>query len=177
VLVIGAGPIGLLFCQLARCEGRRVVVSDPLPERRAVARELGAGAALDPRATDVPAALREQTEGRGADLAVVAVADPQVVATAMASVRPAGKVLLFAQTRLGEQLAVDAGQVCMLEKALVGSYSADIDLQAEAAGLVFSRRVRVAPMITHRFPLPAIAQALDLAARPREGSMKVVVEP
>ena len=106
-----------------------------------------------------------------------AVADAAVVATALESLRPAGRVLLFAQTRMGDALALDAGQVCALEKAVLGSYSADIDLQQKAAELIFRRQVRVESLITHRFPLPEIEAALSVASRPREGSLKVVVQP
>src|SRR5437763_10805476 len=74
-LVIGAGPIGLLFCQLARLGGLRVLAADLRPERRERTLALGAADVFDPAETDLPAAARERTEGRGADLAIVAVAD------------------------------------------------------------------------------------------------------
>lgn len=176
-LLLGAGPIGLLFCQLARREGLRVLASDPRAERREQALRFGADLALDPAAQDVAAAAQAETEGRGADLAIVAVADTAVVATAVASVRPAGRVLLFAQTRFGDMLEVDAGQVCALEKTLLGSYSADVDLQQECADLIFSGAVEADALVTHRFPLARIHDAIALATHPREGSLKVVVQP
>lgn len=175
-LVIGQGPIGLLFTQVLRAAGLEVVATDLLPDRRAAGAALGAET-VDPAAVDVPALCRERTAGRGADLAVVAVATTTVVEGALLSVRPAGRVLLFAQTRLNDPMAVDAGQVCALEKSLLGSYSADIDLQQQAADLLFSGRVQAAPLITHRFPLDQINQALETASHPRPGSLKVVVQP
>lgn len=175
-LVIGQGPIGLLFTQALRLEGVEVVATDLLPARRAVAAELGAFA-IAPGETDVPALCRERTEGRGADLAIVAVPTTTVVELAFAAVRPGGRVLLFAQTRLGDPLSVDAGEVCALEKTLLGSYSSDIDLQPLAAELLFSRQIRVAPLITHRFPLEEIGEALEVASHPRPDSLKVVVQP
>lgn len=176
-LVVGAGPIGLLFCEAAVDTGLRVLVSDPRAERRAAALTSGAARAVDPAGEDVAAAVREESEGRGADLAIVAVADTAVVATALESLRPAGRVLLFAQTKMGDPLTLDAGQVCALEKSVLGSYSADIDLQQRAADLIFQRRVRVAPLITHRFPLGEIGSALNLASNPQDGSLKIIVEP
>jgi L-iditol 2-dehydrogenase len=65
----------------------------------------------------------------------------------------------------------------MQEKALLGSYSSDITLQDEAADLIFSRRVDVRALISHRFGLDAIGQALDLAAHPRDNSLKIMVTP
>ncbi|MFN3649386.1 MAG: alcohol dehydrogenase catalytic domain-containing protein [Armatimonadota bacterium] len=175
-LVIGQGPIGLLFTQALRERGVQVVGTDFHPFRRAIAEQLGARS-VDPRGTGVPALCAELTAGRGADLAVVAVASTAVVEEAFRAVRPGGRVLLFAQTRLGEAVTLDAGQVCMREKALLGSYSADIDLQPLAAELLFTRRIDVRPLITHRFPLDRIAEALEVAARPRPDSLKVLVQP
>ncbi|MCC2670345.1 MAG: Sorbitol dehydrogenase [Armatimonadetes bacterium] len=175
-LVIGQGPIGLLFTQALRAREVEVIATDLHPARRAVSERFGA-LAVDPAATDVAEICRARTGGRGADLAVVAVASTAVIPEALAAVRPAGRVLLFAQTRLGEPMTVDAGQVCMQEKALLGSYSADIDLQPLAAELLFSRQVQVAPLISHRFPLEQIGDALRVASNPGPDSLKVVVQP
>lgn len=175
-LVVGQGPIGLLFTQALRAEGVEVVGTDLLPFRRGVAEQLGA-TAIDPREVDVPTLCRERTEGRGADLAIVAVASTAVVESALQAVRPGGRVLLFAQTRLGDALTLDAGQVCALEKSLLGSYSSDIELQPLAAELLFSRKVDVRPLVTHRFSLDQISEALDVATRPRPDSLKVLVQP
>jgi L-iditol 2-dehydrogenase len=174
--VIGQGPIGLLFTQALVARGVEVLASDPVPSRRAMAERFGAGT-VDPREVDLTERCGELTAGRGADLVVVAVASTTVVPEALAAVRPGGTVLLFAQTRLGEAMEIDAGQVCVLEKRVIGSYSADIDLQPLAAELIFTGKVQVEPLVTHRFPLERIAEALDVASRPREGSLKVVVQP
>lgn len=175
-LVIGQGQIGLLFTQILRLQGASVLASDPLPFRREQALRFGASEAFDPAAIDLPAEVRARTEGRGADLAVVAVANSAVVAQASESVRPGGKVLLFAQTRLGDSLTVDAGAICMLEKDLIGSYSSDISIQDQAADLVFRRAINVRDLVTHCFPLEEIDAALAMAASPRDNSLKIMVK-
>ncbi len=175
VLVVGLGQIGLLFTQIIGLRGASIVGSDPLPDRRERALAYGAAAVVDPADARAAAESRARTAGRGADVAVVAVADTRVVAEAVEAVRPGGRVLLFAQTRLGDALSVDAGQVCMLEKSLLGSYSSDISLQEEAADLVMARRIDVGGLITHRFPLDEITDALRTASRPQEGALKIMV--
>ena len=70
---------------------------------------------------------------------------------------------------------LDLASICVDEKDLLGSYSADFTLQAEVARLVFSRRLDVRPLVTHRFPLEQTAEAVRLAARPTPDSLKVVV--
>jgi L-iditol 2-dehydrogenase len=174
-LVVGQGQIGLLFTQILRARGVNVFASDPLAYRRDRALRFGAKDAFDPAADALPAEIKNRTGGRGADLAVVAVASSAVVAQAFEAVRPGGKVLLFAQTRLGDPLEVDAGAVCMLEKDLIGSYSADIDLQDASAELVFSRKINVRDLISHRFPLEEIESAIQMAVTPRENSLKIMV--
>ncbi len=162
VLILGAGPVGLTLLQLAKIAGGSVSVFDPIPERLETARKMGA---------------QEWRPGSAAvEIALVAAAAPQAVQTALDAVRPAGRVVLFAQTRVGETAPVDVGQIGKLEKELIGSYSASIDLQQEAADLVFSRKIQVAPLITHRFPLEQIEEAFSVATRPSAQSLKVIVK-
>lgn len=177
VFVIGQGPIGLLFTQLAKLAGARVVVTDRFTYRLELAQRLGADVAINPDTGDADDAIRTLSEGRGADLAIVAVPNTRVVPQAFAVIRPAGTVLLFAQTRLDDPMEVDAGAICMQEKRLIGSYSSDIDLQDETADLIFSRKINVSALISHRFGLDDIAHAFDLATHPRDNSCKIMVTP
>ena len=94
----------------------------------------------------------------------------------MDAVRPGGRVLLFAQTQHGEA-TFDPAAVCMDEKTLVGSYSASIDLQDESVQFVMGREMALEDLISHRFPMNQAVQALELAAHPQPGSMKIVIQP
>lgn len=138
------------------------------------------------------------------DAAVIAVPSDAAVQEALQSVRGGGKVLLFAHTKRiekaenrklkiesGKQPAAPSGisafnfplsafpldlaSVCVDEKDLIGSYSADFTLQKEVARLVFSRQLDVRPLLTHRFPLAETAAAIRLAAQPQADSLKVLV--
>jgi L-iditol 2-dehydrogenase len=174
-LVIGQGQIGLLFTQLLTLQGATVYATDPLPFRREQSVKLGAAEAFDPAGLNLKAELKARTSGRGADIAVVAVASTSVVPQAFEAVRDGGKVLLFAQTRLADMMQVDAGAICMLEKDLMGSYSSDTHLQKQSAELVFTRAINVRDLITHRFPLEEISTAIDVASSLRDDSLKVMV--
>jgi L-iditol 2-dehydrogenase len=66
--------------------------------------------------------------------------------------------------------------ICLDEKDIIGSYSSDFTLQDEVARLVFSRRLDIRPLITHRFPLAETAAAVQLASRPTNNSLKIIVE-
>jgi L-iditol 2-dehydrogenase len=137
------------------------------------------------------------------DAAIVAVPSDAVVRQALQLVRGGGQVLLFAHTKrtltpalshpMGEgdpagarpgegnpQLStfnsqLDFASICLDEKDLIGSYSSDFTLQSEVARLVFSRRLDVRRLITHRFPLDQTAAAIALAANPTEDSLKIIV--
>lgn len=175
VWIVGQGPIGLLFTQLVARAGAQVLATDHFPFRRDKARQMGATAALEPDSGEIEATIKELSKGRGADLVIVAVPTTKVVPQAFALLRPGGKTLLFAHTRLNDLMEVDAGAICMQEKTLLGSYSSDILLQDEAARLIFAREINVRDLISHRFALDAIDQAIDVASHPREDSLKVVV--
>ena len=177
VVVLGQGPIGLLLMLLCKLAGATVLTTDPVPERRAKSASLGAAVALDPATGSVRDQVRARTDGRGADAVLVAVPSAAVVAEALALARPGGRVLLFAHNDPQMHVEFPAAAVGVEEKEILGSYSAAVDLQEESAELVFSRRLPVRELISHRFSLDRIDQALDLAAHPAGGSLKVVITP
>lgn len=176
VWVAGAGPIGLLFTGLLSGLGFRVVATDLMESRLRRARRWGAWKALDGASPNLVDSMRALTRGRGLDAAVICVPVDAVVAQAQAALRGGGMTLLFAHTLRGRVAPVDLGVLCVDEKGLAGSYSSDFTLQREVARWVFSRRLDVRRLITHRFPLEETAQAVALAARPTEDSLKILVE-
>jgi L-iditol 2-dehydrogenase len=175
VLVVGQGPIGLMFTRLFRIAGMRVVATDLLDQRLALARRWGASAAFRADTAEWPAGLENLTRGRGLDAAVVTAPSDAAVRQAHQLVRGAGQVLVFAHTHRGRQGAIDLSAVCVDEKDLLGSYSSDFTLQQEVARLVFSRAVAVERLITHRFPLEKTAEAVELASQPSPDSLKILV--
>ncbi len=175
VLVVGQGPIGLLLMQIARWAGASVIGSDTMPDRLAMSRSLGALAALDAR-NDVVGKVRGLTEGRGADVVLLATVGRAAFAQAVEAARPAGVVLVFAATAPGEVVEVDLGTQNPQEKDILFSYSSSADIQDLAARLVFERQINVRDLVTHRFPIEESARAIAVAARPAPGVLKVVVE-
>jgi L-iditol 2-dehydrogenase len=167
VLVAGQGPIGLMFTKLLTLRGVKVVGSDLLPARLKLARQWGARWTFPADEKNFTAEIHRITGGRGLDAAVIAVPSDAAVAQAQELVRGAGQILLFAHTRRGELASLDLSRVCTDEKDLIGSYSADFTLQTEVAGLVFSRKLDIRPLITHEFPLEQTADAVALAGGPR----------
>jgi L-iditol 2-dehydrogenase len=176
VLAIGQGPIGIILSVLARRAGVTVITTDLYPERLRISKSLGFEHMIDASQNDAVQAVRECTDGRGADAVILAVGSNALIRPAMDATRPGGRVLLFAQTQRGE-VVVDPAAICVDEKTLVGSYSASVDLQEESVRFVMNREMDLERLISHRFPLEESAQALELVAHPQPGSMKVVIQP
>jgi L-iditol 2-dehydrogenase len=177
-LVAGQGPIGLLFTMLLRHYGvERLYTTDTFESRRKLSRRFGAAESWSPRQVDLTAEMRARTEGRGADLAIVAASAPGIVEQAVACSRPGARILLFAQTSDRERIELSGGAVCMGERTIFGCYSASVDLQKQSAGLVFSGALPVEDLISHRLPLTQITQGFEMALHPDEQSLKIIVQP
>jgi len=175
VLVIGQGPVGLMFTRLLALRGLNVVASDLLPARLKLAKRFGAKFVLRPDEKSFSATAMRMTRKRGFDAVIVTVPSDAAVHQAQESARGGGQVLLFAHTRRGITTELDLSAVCVEEKDLIGSYSADFTLQNKAAELVFGRSLDVRGVITHRFPLEQTDDAIQLAARPAPGSLKIFI--
>jgi len=175
VLVIGQGPIGMLLMILAKHEGASVHTSDPMAGRRAASLRFGASESFDPGRVNLLEEIRRRTEGRGADAVLLAVPNPALVSEALSLARPGGRVLLFAHNDPVLRLEFPAAAVGVEEKEILGSYSASVDEQEESAALIFERRLPVRELVSHRFPLERIADALDLAAHPKGDTLKVLI--
>ncbi len=175
VLVVGQGPIGMLLAILARLEGATVYTSDPLAGRRAASARFGAAESFNPRTVNLTEEIRARTSGRGADAVLLAVPNPASVVEALAIARPGGRVLLFAHNDPVLRLEFPAAAIGVEEREILGSYSASLDEQEKSAALIFDGRLPLGEMISDRFPLERIGDALHLAAHPGENTLKVLV--
>jgi L-iditol 2-dehydrogenase len=177
VLILGQGPIGLLFTMLVRRTGARIVTTDTIPRRRELSSRFGAAESWDPRATDVYAEVLARSEGRGADLVIVAASAPGLTDQAMRCSRPGSRILLFAQTSDQERVEFSGADICKQERMVFGAYSASVEIQEESAGLVFSGALPVEDLISDRLPLDRISEGIHKALHPDGQSMKIVVQP
>ena len=177
VVVLGQGPIGLMFTMLVRRTGARVAATDTIAERLSLAARCGAELTWNPRNVDVASEVKHLTGGRGADFVVVAVSTPGIVEQAIACSRPGARILLFAQTSSAERIEASGADICVGERTVFGCYSASVDLQKESARLVFGGELPVEELISHRLPLVKICSGFDLALHPESKSLKIIVQP
>lgn len=177
VLILGQGPIGLLFTMLVKRTGASIIATDTMAHRRDLSTRFGASCALDPRDPELNTRIMDMTSGRGADLVIVAASAPGIVEQAVAYTRPGSRILLFAQTSHKERIELSGADICVGERTLLGSYSASVDLQKESADLIFSGALPVEDLISHRFPLDEIRTGIELALHPEPKSLKIIVRP
>ncbi len=175
-VVLGLGPVGLLYARLLRALGATWVGGTDLsPLRRAAAERGGISIALDPRVDGaVRAAVEGASRGQGADLVVVATGHPSVVRTATELVRRGGTVNLFGLPEAGSRLDADLQQLYLRGVRLIPSYATTETDIAEVHRLLTAGRFSVTDLVSHRFPLPEIREAFGTAARP-DDALKVVV--
>lgn len=177
VLIMGQGPIGLLFTMLVGRTGASVISTEAIPARRALSLKCGAEQALDPRTADPRGVVAGLTENRGADLVILAASAPGLVEQAVECSRPGARILLFAQTSEAERIELSGAPICVGERTIFGCYSASVDLQKESARLVFGGELPVELLVSHRLPLAKIRSAFDLALHPDARSLKIILEP
>jgi len=179
VLVIGQGPIGLMHAVLSSRVAARVLTSDLYPERHAIAAKYGLQHPIDAGREILIERVLAETEGRGADAVILAVAGTSLIRTAVDAARPGGKVMLFAQTQHAEAM-FDPAAVCVDEKTLLGSYSSSFPILNEVASLVFDgyhNGFDLTQLISHRFHIEDAVEAIEIASHPKADSMKIMIEP
>jgi L-iditol 2-dehydrogenase len=176
VLVLGAGPIGLLHLQLARARGAAaVIVSEPSEARREAAAALGASLVIDPTTEDVVAASRQATDGLGSDVAIVAIGIPAVAETAIEAVRRGGRVDLFAGFDPGSRLSLDPSRVHYDELVIAGATASTRRQFGEAVELLASGAIAGPELLSESFPLDRLGEALE---RVRSGAgRKILITP
>ena len=176
VLILGAGPIGLLHLQLARLSGAgSVIVSQPPSPRVAVAERLGATVVVDPTTEDLGEVVRERTGGRGVDLTLVCIGVPVLVNEALRLTKVGGRVNIFAGLAGKGWSEVEANLVHYNQLVVTGSSDMRRADYEAALRLIVSGQVDTASMVTHRFPLEKVDDAFQ-AAQAQE-AVKVAVVP
>ena len=164
VAILGSGPIGLLHVKLARLSGARLVlVSEPNARRREEALRAGADVVVDPAADDLQAVVRAHTRGLGVDVAIVAIGVPALANVAVSLVRRQGRVSLFAGFSAGEAAMLDVNAIHYNELVVTGSFGLTREAFETALDLLARGRIDVASLITRRFGLEDIGEAIACA--------------
>ncbi|HYG64760.1 MAG TPA: alcohol dehydrogenase catalytic domain-containing protein, partial [Thermoanaerobaculia bacterium] len=162
--VLGGGSMGLLHLLVARAlfPDVRIVISDPLPERRALALRLGADAAAAP-GQEVRQAVAGLSGGRGADVIFDTAGGARALDEALGLTREGGAVVLFAHGAENETAGFGLNTFFKGERRLLATYSSSLADQRDIYRLLVSGRLDPSPLVTHRLPLSRFGEAVSLA--------------
>jgi L-iditol 2-dehydrogenase len=172
VLVVGCGTMGFLHVLLARLRGARVLVSDPDAQKRRLALAHGASAAFEP--AEVETSIQTSTPG-GADAVFVTYGDHDAASQAAAAVRPGGRIVYYASFPAGIVPGVDARRLHHEEVVLTGARGQTLEDWHQASRLVAGGLVDLGPLVSARYPLEKLSEALDRATD--VSAYRVVVNP
>lgn len=174
VVVLGAGPIGLLHIALARLAGATIFATGR-PGRLEAALSLGATEAFDLTGDALTREIMQRTGGRGADVVIVAAGDLSLANQALELAAIGGRVNYFAGFPKGSAATMDPNLIHYRELLVSGGSNARRADVARAVGLLSSGALDVGSMVTHQFPLSELDEAMA-AVRQRRG-LKVAVVP
>lgn len=176
VVIIGAGPIGLMHIILAKAAGaRKVIVSELNEFRREKAYECGADIVVNSAEEDLKQIVMNETDGIGADVVLIAIGIPQLVNSNLELVRKTGSVCLFAGFTKGVMAEIDPNLIHYGEINVCGSSAYKRQDYHEAAQMVMSGAVNLKPIITKVFKLEEFQEAYEAVKSGKE--LKVEIEP
>jgi L-iditol 2-dehydrogenase len=177
VVVIGAGPIGCLHVQMARARGASFVVQLEInPARLERAREFGPDLLLNPDEVDVRAAVLDVTDGRGADVVIVATPTPEAQALAVELAGVHGRISFFGGLPPNAPTAtINTNLVHYKELKLVGSFTSTPAQNTKALGLIASGRIDVAKLLDSQLGLDEVVDGIEQLRRGE--ALKVSIAP
>jgi L-iditol 2-dehydrogenase len=177
VVVIGAGPMGLVHVRLSKLRGAaQIIATEPNADRRAKAVELGADVVLNPETGDAVAAIHELTDGRGADCVIEAVGSIRTYRDAFDMVRRGGTVVAYGAAPSTEALELKPFDIYSKELTIVGSYAGTYACWPDAIALIRSGRFDPQKIISNVVPLAEVAEGIGAAEHDRH-IIKTQVRP
>ena len=176
VLIIGVGAIGLMFVQLAKLQGTRVIVSSRNDQRSQLAKKFGADFTFNPQQDDFQQAVLAATDGRGVNVAIVAAPSKEAQAAAIEVLAHHGRINFFGGLPRDDEIThVNANLVHYKELNITGTTGSSILQFRTALSLVKNGMINVSDLITHRFPLKEIPLAIQ-SVRSKQG-LKTMIQP
>jgi L-iditol 2-dehydrogenase len=177
VLVVGAGPIGIMHVMLARLQGAaKVYVSELNPERALQVREFGADIVVNPADEDLSQIMNNQTKGTGVDVVIVAAPAHKAQQAALDVAAIGGRINFFAGLpKDNPTIEMNSNLIHYKELIVTGTTASSTQNCQRAAEIVNSGRIDFSNLISARFPLSEAVDAFSVAESGK--ALKVVLEP
>lgn len=176
LLIIGAGPIGLMYLILSKVFGvQKVIVSEIMEERIKVAKKFGADHVINPEREDIKKKILEVSHGRGPDAIIIAAPSRQAQEQSIELAATGGYINFFGTLPKGkEHINIDSNLVHYKNIKILGTTGTTVQNYHRTLELLVSKKIDISQLITARFPLEKYRQAFELAKSP--GSLKVLFD-
>jgi L-iditol 2-dehydrogenase len=175
VVILGAGPTGLMHVLLALAFGAgKIFVIDINGFRLNFAKNYGVHVFNPISDHDFANNIRLETDGRGADISIIATGSMQALLQSFDLTRRGGKIVLFGVPPKGSQMSYDMSKLYSSEHSLIPSYAASEIETNQAMKLIAEARLNVESLITHRFNISKAAEAVKCAYE-ANNAMKVII--
>jgi L-iditol 2-dehydrogenase len=177
VVIIGAGPIGMLHLLTVKAVGaEKAIIIDLIDERLDFAEKLGADETVNAEKTNVVEEIKQLTHGYGADIVIEAIGLPATWEQAFKLVRKGGRVLEFGGCPPGTEIKINAELLHYGEVTVLGTFHTTPLHFKTALNLIASRRIDVRPLITRKMKLDAIEEAFKILSTSKS-EIKIAIEP
>lgn len=174
VLIIGGGAIGLLMAQVAKLSGASpVIVSEPVAKRREIALEVGVDGVVDPFGEDIEEALERLSGHKKANVVIECIGKPATIRQAFDLAGFSANIILFGVPSPQATVELPLFDVYKKELHISGSMI-NPDTHQRAVNLINSGKIKIEPLITHRFSLNHLEEAIQ--SQMGTDSLKVIVQ-
>jgi len=163
IVISGAGVMGILHVLLARLYGVQIIVCDVDETRLKSAKAFGADITVNPSKTSLVDSVKGVTEGRGADVVILATPAQSAFSDALSAVRMGGRIVLFAKSNKGFETSISPDHLHEKEITLIGVQGRTTSDFHEAVTLLNQGRLDLKPLISRTVPLDQIGEGMKSA--------------
>jgi threonine dehydrogenase-like Zn-dependent dehydrogenase len=163
VLILGAGPMGLMHVKMAKWAGARVISVDLLDDRLETAKEMGADFCLNADSVNLVDEVKKITDGHGAEAVIASLGIPQVIEENLKLTRNGGTFNIFGGPPAGQMISVDPRWLHYCEINLTGTFACSVKQFRECVGLISRAEIDVEGLISDRFELDRFLDAVEKA--------------
>ncbi|MFW9906093.1 MAG: zinc-dependent alcohol dehydrogenase family protein [Candidatus Thorarchaeota archaeon] len=175
VLILGAGPIGLLMLSLIKSiYSSTVIVSEPNSSRRNLASNLGADVVIDPIKRSLSNIVYDKTEKRGVDISIEAVGSSKTATEAIELLNKGGQSLIFGVSPAEESITLRMFEIYNKEISLFGSFTNPHENQ-EAMKLLQNDVIDPSKLISHEFSIEELEKGILLLKNLEEDVSKIII--
>jgi L-iditol 2-dehydrogenase len=176
VAVLGPGPIGLMALQLVKALGAvRVVLTGTRASRLALGKELGADLTVNAREQDPVAAVRQATDGKGADTVIDCAGGDETFDQAIKMTKPGGRIILVAFYH--GPVTADLADAVRRNLTIYTERGEGGTSVGQALRLLAAGRIQAKPLVSHTFPLSRVHEGFDVLEKRTGDPMKVIFHP